>query len=340
MSLYRVGDVYYADIQTSRGRVRRSSGTSDRKAAQEWHDQLAAAAWREDRLGDAPARTWADAVAEWASLRPRGRADLSTLRAVRKRLPAATRLQDVTAGRLETALEGLQGATWNRAYSTLRAVLNVAQARGWLASVPKLKPRPVDPGRVRWLTGEEWARLHAALPELHADMAAFAVFTGLRQQNVLRLEWTQVDLRRAVAWANADQVKTRRSIGVPLNAQAMEILERRAGNGSRWVFPGPTKAGTPIYQPGKPWTKALTDAGIENFRWHDLRHTWAAWHVMSGTSLQELKELGGWASFDMVLVYAHLAPDRLRAAADRLTPVNVRHTDDIPTASHLVESTA
>lgn len=332
MSLYRVGAIWYVDIQTGRGRTRRSTGTDDRRQAQEYHDQLAAAAWREDRLGDAPARTWADAVAEWLALKTRGRADLSTLRAVRSRLPAATPLRDVTAGRLETALEGLQGASWNRAYSTLRAVLNVAHARGWIAAVPKLKPRPVEPGRVRWLTADEWTRLHAALPELHADMAAFAVFTGLRQQNVLRLEWSQVDLRRAVAWANAEQVKSRRAVGVPLNAQAMEILNRRAGNGSRWVFPGPSKAGAPIYQPGKPWAKAMRDTGIENFRWHDLRHTWAAWHVMSGTSLHELKELGGWSSFDLVLVYAHLAPDRLRAAADRLAPVEVRHSSDISAA--------
>jgi integrase len=338
MSLYRVGRTWYVDIQTSRGRVRRSAGTTDRKAAQEYHDKLAADSWRETRLGDASAHSWADAVKEWNALKPRGRADLSTLRAVRKKIPAATRLSEITTGRIETALEGLQGATWNRAYSTLRAVLNVAQKRGWLASVPKAEPRPTGPERVRWLTGEEWESLHACLPELHADMAMLAVQTGLRQANVLRLEWSQVDLKRKTAWVIAPRVKSRRSIGVPLNAAAMEVLERRTKNKSRWVFPGAT--GEPIYQPGKLWQKALTEAGIEDFRWHDLRHTWAAWHVMSGTSLQELKELGGWASFEMVLVYAHLAPDRLRAAADRLAPVNVRHTDAIPTVSNIIESIA
>jgi integrase len=55
---------------------------------------------------------------------------------------------------------------------------------------------------------------------------------------------------------------------------------------------------------GSAWERSLRRAGIEAFRFHDLRHTWASWHVMSGTSLQELMELGGWKSFEMVLRYA------------------------------------
>ena len=59
-------------------------------------------------------------------------------------------------------------------------------------------------------------------------------------------------------------------------------------------------------------------AGIGEFRFHDLRHTWASWHVMSGACLQELMELGGWKSYEMVLRDAHLAPEHLSAAAQRI----------------------
>jgi integrase len=59
-------------------------------------------------------------------------------------------------------------------------------------------------------------------------------------------------------------------------------------------------------------------AGIEDFRFHDLRHTWASWHVQSGTWLPELMELGGWKSYDMVLRYAHLAPEKLSSVASRI----------------------
>jgi len=66
---------------------------------------------------------------------------------------------------------------------------------------------------------------------------------------------------------------------------------------------------------GSAWKRSLKCAGIENFRFHDLRHTWASWHVMNGTSLQELMELGGWKSYEMVLRYARLAPEHLSTAA-------------------------
>ncbi len=75
----------------------------------------------------------------------------------------------------------------------------------------------------------------------------------------------------------------------------------------------------------KAWKKALKRAGIENFRWHDLRHTWASWHVQNGTSLQELQQLGGWTSFEMVLRYAHLSSDHLKMAAERVCGTNLVH---------------
>lgn len=73
-----------------------------------------------------------------------------------------------------------------------------------------------------------------------------------------------------------------------------------------------TYQGNPVSKAGTwAWRKALNRARIDNFRWHDLRHTWASWHVQNGTPLHILKELGGWASFEMVQRYAHLAPEHL-----------------------------
>ncbi len=70
--------------------------------------------------------------------------------------------------------------------------------------------------------------------------------------------------------------------------------------------------GRPVYQTvTEAWRKALRRARISDFRWHDLRHTWASWHVQRGTPLQVLKELGGWETLEMVQRYAHLSADHM-----------------------------
>ena len=93
-----------------------------------------------------------------------------------------------------------------------------------------------------------------------------------------------------------------------------------AGDGltglQRYVF---SFRGRPIIQLNtKAWYAALERAGITDFRWHDLRHTWASWHVQNGTPLFALQELAGWESAEMVRRYAHLAADHLAPYADRL----------------------
>ena len=110
---------------------------------------------------------------------------------------------------------------------------------------------------------------------------------------------------------------------VPPNADAMVVLLARQGRHARYVF---ICAGKPVARTSaKAWQKALARAVIENFRWHDLRHTWASWHVQSGTRLQEIQALGGWSSFDTVLRYAHAAADHLRRAAQRIEDTNLPH---------------
>jgi integrase len=79
-----------------------------------------------------------------------------------------------------------------------------------------------------------------------------------------------------------------------------------------------TYDGKPMERVGSAWKRLLRKTGIEDFRFHDLRHTWASWRVINGTSLQELMELGGWKSYEMVLRYAHLAPEHLTHAAARI----------------------
>jgi integrase len=116
-------------------------------------------------------------------------------------------------------------------------------------------------------------------------------------------------MQRHVAWIHPDQAKAGKAIGIPLNNEAIEVLKNQIGKHSIRVF---IFNGQPVKKAGtRAFKNALSKAGIENFRWHDLRHTWASWHVQNGTPLHVLKELGGWASYEMVQRYAHLAPEHL-----------------------------
>jgi len=210
----------------------------------------------------------------------------------------------------------VSNATVNRALEVVRRILNVAhQDWRWLRAVPKVRMLKEPRRRVRFLRREEADRLIAALPDHMKPIVRFALATGCRAGEILGLEWTRVDLERQVAWLDHGTTKNGDGRGIPLNADAVAALESTHGQHLRWCF---TYAGRRIQQSSSAWDTAKRRAGIEAFRFHDLRHTWASWHVQSGTSLQELMELGGWKSYEMVLRYAHLAPEKLKSVAQRI----------------------
>jgi integrase len=168
---------------------------------------------------------------------------------------------------------------------------------------------------VRFLRREEADRLIQALPDHMKPIVEFALATGCRAGEILGLEWSRVDLDRKVAWLDHGTTKSGDGRGIPLNADAVAALEAARGQHPRWCF---TFSGNSIQRTSTAWNKAKGRAGIDDFRFHDLRHTWASWHVQSGTSLPELMELGGWKSYEMVLRYAHLAPEKLSSVAGRI----------------------
>jgi integrase len=159
----------------------------------------------------------------------------------------------------------------------------------------------------------------AELPEHQREVVLFALATGLRQSNVLQLEWSQINLEQRHAWIHAWQSKNGRPISIPLNEAAYAVLVRQKEKHESRVF---TFRGKPLESANtRAWRKALLRAGIDSFRWHDLRHTWATWQRQAGTPTHELQRLGGWRTGAMVERYAHLAPEHLAEAASRLNPV-------------------
>jgi integrase len=92
-------------------------------------------------------------------------------------------------------------------------------------------------------------------------------------------------------------------------------LKAQIGLHNKYVF---SYAGKAFYFDYTTWHETIAKAGITNFRFYDLRHTWASWHVQAGTSLQELMELGAWSDIKMVLRYAHLSSEKLQSAAGNI----------------------
>ncbi|MFZ1492138.1 MAG: site-specific integrase [Candidatus Competibacter denitrificans] len=326
MSLYRRNAIWWMRFTAPDGReIRASTGTADRRQAQELHDTRKAALWRIAQLGTKPRYTWKQAVVRWLDENQNSRWLRDIKRHLRDADPILGRLaldqidrdalDRLTRSRTKTSVAP---ATINRLLAVVRAILNTARKDwGWLDSVPVVRLLPEPKRRVRWLTPGESDRLLAELPEHLAAMMRFTLATGLRENNVVTLDWSQVDLEQRRAWVHVDQAKGRkRAIAVPLNAQAMVVLREQIGHHPTRVF---CYEGQPVTRANNhAWRKALHRAGIEDFRWHDLRHTWASWHVQSGTPLNVLQELGGWASLEMVLRYAHLGADHLAEHAERI----------------------
>lgn len=305
-------------------RVQQSTKTVDKRQAQEYEDRLRAELWRVTQLGDKPRRTWKEAVVKWFRESTHKKSlddDKHHLRWADRYLSncyldeiSRDLIERISNDKLAT---GVKPATVNRLLEVIRAILNkAAREWEWIDRAPHVRMLKEPKRRIRWLTHEEVARLLQQLPEHLKVMVRFTLSTGLREANVARLEWSQVDLERRVAWIHADQAKAGKPIGIPLNREAVVLLRQQQGKHKKFVF---TYKGRPVLKCNtKAWRNALKAAGIEDFRWHDLRHTWASWHVQNGTPVHILQELGGWSDIRMVQRYAHLAPEHLSGYADRL----------------------
>jgi len=328
MSLYKRNDSphWWIKISHSGRTIQHSTGTADKSQAREYHDRLKASLWKEVRLGVKPRRSWKEAVVRWlaeTSEKVTHQEDVRKLRWLDSFLGNLMldeiRL-DVLDGIKAEKLKVAGKPTVNRYLAVIRAILRRARDEwDWIDRTPKVKLFKEGPGRERSITVEQAATLLGELPAHQRDVVLFALATGLRQSNVLGLEWSHVNLDTSHAWVDANQSKNRKPIAVPLNATALEVLRRQLRKHPERVF---TYRGRPLaWGNTLAWRKALKRAGIENFRWHDLRHTWASWHRQAGTPTHELQRLGGWRSSVMVERYAHLAPDHLAQAANRLDPL-------------------
>ncbi|MBV1880298.1 MAG: site-specific integrase [Pseudomonadales bacterium] len=274
--------------------------------------------WRQSQLGEKPKYTWEEAVVKWRKESEHKKSletDIYRLRVLTPYLSGRC-LTDLTRQYIEDMITDLgeermlTSASQNRYISLVSMILRKAAIEwDWIENYPIIRKRKEAKRRVRWIKPEEAIKLLDALPDRHRQPIKLGFATGLRKSNFYHLKWSQIDMQRQCAWVYGDEAKGKKDIAIPLNQTAMDILRSQIGKHNEFVF-------GIINPPTNPfWKKCIAKAGIVDFRIHDVRHTWASWHVMNGTSLNELMELGGWSSYDMVLKYEPLSATHLSESA-------------------------
>jgi len=336
MPLYRQpkSPHWWIRVQVAGTKVRRSTGTTDRAAAEEFekseHDRL----WRLHKLGDRGATPFSEAAARWLIETTKKTKHKDEL--LLEWFCSQPELKDAPLSEIDIdviqelrgmlADEGKAPATVDRYMACLRAILRkCAFEWRYIDAPPKVPMHNRRPGEPDWLTRDQFKKLKAELPPHLALAAEFAVLTGLRMRSMLGLTWERIDLRKRRAWVPGAAMKGKHALGIPLSRDVVKVLRKlkTLNPEGDWVF---QYDGAPIDDCNtaafmKARARALLPTSIN---WHSLRHTFASWAIQGGVTPHELMQLGGWKSYSMVLRYAHLAPDSLAQAAEKVA--GKRHT--------------
>jgi integrase len=237
-----------------------------------------------------------------------------------KKLLSAITVEDVEEWRRNRAQQ-VEQATVNVDHNILRHMLTHAMRRDLLnRNVASLvaAPKP-DNARSRVLDRSEWHELYNAAPEWFKPVLLTALHTGMRLEEILGLEWTEVELEKGRINLPASRTKTKKARTVPLTPAIRGLLKGlRHQNGiarfSGLVFTKDGKAVTHTYRTVQDMCKAT---GIQNFRFHDLRHCAVTFMSEAGIPLEEVMASVGHASVEMYLRYRAVQPARLDAAMNQ-----------------------
>lgn len=232
-------------------------------------------------------------------------------------------------------------STINKELAMLSKTFNLAVKEWeWLKENPCLKiPKERENNqRERWLTEDEEKRLLENSSEWLKDIILFDLHSGLRQDELLSLAWDRVDLFRKVIIIQESKNGKPRTI--PLNRIALDILMEKAkvmNLKSGLVFPSHTMTKIERTNLRKSFILALEKAGIQNFRFHDLRHTFATRLAQRGIDIYKISKLLGHCDIHMTQRYAHHCPESLRDGIEVLedsshNSVTVGKTANVSTA--------
>ena len=346
---------YYFYVRCKSGKAsKRSTGTRDKRLAETVRAKWLLEATRDKVFDREPSYSFKELIVIYLEAKTRSRGFTRLWYASQPLLRAfgGYEVRDIDVKAIEEYIEKRYGSvsdgTINRELGVLSAAFNYAiKKRSWKVKNPVVGSKLPEPeGRVRWITRVEAAGLIQAAdcPRQYSvdsrekvslglplagqyrspylrDFIELALNTGCRKQELLGLEWRNVDFGNDLILLERTKNGTRRS--VPLNSISRSVLIRRRGvraevcPATPWVFFHVTgavnaKVGDRVKDVKTSFATACNRVGITDFRIHDLRHTAASWLVMEGVPLLEVSRLLGHRSITQTERYAHLAPESSR----------------------------
>lgn len=300
--------------------------------------------WQQKTWGKAPDYTFEDVMTEYLRAKQGTSSYITVVNAVKalRVYFGGMVIQDIRKDQVRAAMRTMAhekhhaGGYITLRIATFRAAISFCRRElDWPIEDPSRGiSMPKREKRVRWITQIEARRLLSAARSISnhgllADFIELALNTGMRKNEMLMLQWKNVNFEERIITLLADENKSGRTRSIPLNDSAVAALRRRRAfvdmncQNSPWVMA--RRDGERAINIYYSFNKACKAAGIDNFRIHDLRHTCASWLVSTGVPLADVKEVLGHASIVMTERYAHLAPHRAIEAVSRLAMSQSSH---------------
>lgn len=306
-------------------RVRESSGHTTRKDAAALEAKKRLAVHQHTRWGAEPPRSFDTLIANYlieTESKKSHERDIYSAKALAPHFSGLD-ITDITPEAITSYRQNreVSNGTVAKELRFLSAAINYAKKHwGWkIENVVTGRIPPAPPHRVRWLTRDEAANLIATAQKLQfehtADIIRLVLNTGMRKSEVLGLTWAQVDFGARLIYLTPDKAKSGKNESIPLNNTAIAVLRNWEGKHQRRVF---IRKGKPIDSVRRSFASTCKAAGIENFHFHDLRHTFAAWLVQRGIPIRTVSELMRHSDISTTMIYAHLSPDNIRAAVEAI----------------------
>lgn len=336
-------------VDQSGKRVRRATGTTDRKEAEALEHKWKLEAYRAQQWDEQPERTFDELILNYLKETQDKKRSAERDRYSTKplyRMFSGKSLVSITPDTISDykrvrTNEGVKDSTIAKELKLLSSASNYAcREWGWDITNPVQGRCPKEPpGRIKWISDKEAEKLTAAAKSERApwlvDFIELGLNTGMRSGEMLGLTWDRVDLGKRLIYLSPDDQKNRTQGSVPINEKARQVLIRRFAfrqqhcPETEFVFCN--KEGRRIRSVKRSFRTACKEAGITDFTPHGLRHTCAAWLVQQDVPIRTVCALLRHKDIRTTMRYAHLAPENVREAVSVLDKVKSRfgHVEQI-----------